>query len=485
MPFCHEAPASSYDLIPKSIKHHLKKKCTKSSQFCVHVMEIDGVARPVLFLHIGNHGQYEDYGKAALLKNFGAQAHEKTCQLGFVGFTMLWDVFCATAKHSWNEALDGDDLKQVVLGSLLKAYGVEKSFQKTKRRDTVSLLVVSKRDRLSASVLQALFSLQSATHLSCDLANGPPNICTPEGFARVAQKQLSPIPGVSIRVHKMARLKQMGMHLLLAVGQGSAHPPVLLEVSYQPRQKRKSTPKVALVGKGLTFDSGGYCLKPYPHISEMKYDMCGGALMLAVTQAAAQHKLPVAIKTLIPLTDNMIGSRAVKPGDVCRSLKGVTVEVLNTDAEGRLILADALTLACRWKPRFIIDAATLTGAVLVALGSPATGMMGTDPKLLKLIHDSAHQEGERVWELPLLPEYDEWLSSDVADIKNISLNREAGSSLGGAFLKRFVSDGLSWVHLDIAGSSFNNKNRSFYPEKGASGALVSTLVRCLTRISQL
>ncbi len=269
-------------------------------------------------------------------------------------------------------------------------------------------------------------------------------------------------------------MKEMGMNALLAVASGSNEEPKFIILEYAGG--KKSEAPVVLVGKGLTFDSGGISIKPADKMDEMKTDMSGGAAVMGVIMAAADLQLPLNITVLIPATENMPSGTAYKPGDIIKSYSGKTIEVLNTDAEGRLILADALAYASEFKPAAVIDVATLTGACIVALGDDVIGMLGTDDKLKKEIDKAAQTTGELVWELPLWESYHELIKSDIADYKN-SGSRVAGTITAAAFLSKFVGDS-PWVHLDIAGPSWTNKDKTYIP-KGASGVAVRLLVEFL------
>ncbi len=279
---------------------------------------------------------------------------------------------------------------------------------------------------------------------------------------------------MKLRVLDAALMKKIGMNALLGVARGSSEPAKFIILQY--RGRRKSGAPIVLVGKGLTFDSGGISIKPSEKMDEMKTDMAGGAAVMGAIMAAADLKLPVHVVGLIPATENLPGGRAYKPGDILKSLSGRTIEVITTDAEGRLILADALTYALRYKPAAVIDLATLTGACIVALGDHVIGMMGTGEALKSDIRAAADMTGERVWELPLWEDYDELIKSDIADFKN-SGGRAGGAITAAAFLKQFV-DNVPWVHLDIAGPSWLAKDRPYIP-KGASGVGVRLMVRFL------
>ena len=231
-----------------------------------------------------------------------------------------------------------------------------------------------------------------------------------------------------------------------------------------------------MVGKGLTFDTGGISIKPSNGMEEMKTDMSGGAGMMGAIMAAASLKLPVNVVTLVPATENMPGGDSFKPGDVLKTMSGKTIEILNTDAEGRLILADALTYAERYKPKAVLDMATLTGACVVALGNHATGLLGTDEKLIDAVKKAGELTGERVWQLPLWEEYDEMIKSDIADVKNIG-GRGAGTITAAGLLKKFASE-YPWAHLDIAGTAWTEKPKPYVP-KGAVGVGVRMIVQYL------
>jgi leucyl aminopeptidase len=261
---------------------------------------------------------------------------------------------------------------------------------------------------------------------------------------------------------------------LLGVAQGSARPPRFLVMDYRPRSRPGAT--VVLVGKGVTFDSGGISIKPSAGMAEMKMDMSGAAAVIGALQATARLKLPVRVVGLVPATENLPGGRAMKPGDILRHLNGKTSEVDNTDAEGRLILADALAYASRFKPDAVIDLATLTGACVVALGHHATGMMGNNQALMARLKEAGARTFERVWELPMFEEYEKLIKSDVADVKNVG-GRWAGAITGAMFLKHFIG-AYPWVHLDIAGTAMMEETSDYIP-KGGSGVGVRLLVDML------
>jgi len=327
--------------------------------------------------------------------------------------------------------------------------------------------------RLRVERVQAL--CQGVT-LARDLVSHPGNVVTP-GYLAAAGHELAARRALSCFVMEADDLERMGMNALLAVGKGSVEPPRLVILEYHGAGERERP--VVLVGKGITFDTGGISLKPREGMEEMKTDMAGAAAVLGTLEAAAALQLPVNLVGIIPTAENMPGGTAYKPGDVIDSLSGLTIEINNTDAEGRLVLCDALHYArSNYKPSVIIDLATLTGACVVALAHEASGLMGNDRRLIEDLKRAAELSGERVWELPLWEEYGEAMKSDIADLKN-SGGRYGGSITAGWFLKQFVGQSR-WAHLDIAGTAWLDKSRPYLP-KGASGVGVRLLIEYLRR----
>ena len=290
----------------------------------------------------------------------------------------------------------------------------------------------------------------------------PGNVCTPAYLADQAAR-LAKAHGFTLTVLDRAALQREGMGALLAVGQGSEEEPRFIVLEY--RGAGTAAP-VALVGKGVTFDSGGISIKPAQNMEEMKYDMSGAAAVLGTFEVLGRLKPKLNVVGLIPATENLPSGTALKPGDVIKSHAGKTIEIINTDAEGRLILCDALSYVRRFNPAAVLDAATLTGAVVIALGHAATGIMGTDEALLAEVRDAGERSGERCWPLPLWDDYRELLKSDVADVKN-SAGRGAGTITGGWFLREFAG-GYPWVHLDIAGTAYT-ESEAPYQAKGPTG----------------
>jgi len=317
--------------------------------------------------------------------------------------------------------------------------------------------------------------LCEAVYLVRDLANAPGNEITPDALGRHA-RAAGRRSGVAVTVLDEHRIARLGMGGLLGVAQGSARPPRFIIMDYKPRTTNRRVPTIVLVGKGVTFDSGGISIKPSANMAEMKMDMSGAAAVIGTLQAAATLGLPIHLVGLIPATENLPGGRALKPGDILKHLNGMTSEIDNTDAEGRLILADALVYAARYSPDLVIDLATLTGAVVVALGQVATGMLGTAEHAMRQIEEAGLRTYERVWQLPLFEEYERLIKSDVADVKNTG-GRWAGAITAALFLKKFTGT-YPWVHLDIAGTAITEEATEYVP-KGGSGVGVRLLVDVL------
>jgi leucyl aminopeptidase len=304
-----------------------------------------------------------------------------------------------------------------------------------------------------------------------DLVNEPPSDLYPQTFAAFAKKTATKV-GLKIKILKPEQLKKMGMNLLLGVGQGSTLTPRLVHLSYTPAKATKKKP-IVLVGKGITFDSGGLSLKPGASMVDMKMDMGGAGAVLGAMNAVAQLKPNVPVHGILALAENMPSGCAIRPGDVIKGASGRTVEINNTDAEGRLVLADALHYAVGLKPAKIIDLATLTGAVMVALGPHTVGCFSNDDTLANEILGSAEATGESFWRLPLNELLKDQLKSDIADTKNTG-ERWGGSITAALFLQEFVG-GTTWAHLDIAGPAMSGAN-SGYLTKGGSGVAIATLV---------
>jgi leucyl aminopeptidase len=371
----------------------------------------------------------------------------------------------------------------VVEGALLGTYRFDK-YLKEKNGKVVRTLTVLEPDRRSAAAARDGVRLgriaAEATCLARDLVNEPANVVTPTFLARRAA-EIAEESGLTLRVLDRAECATMGMGAYVGVAQGSEEPPKFIHLTYTPKGRARR--RVVVIGKGITFDSGGLDLKSADGMLRMKDDMSGAAAVLGIFQALPRLKPPVEVHGLIAATENMPSGTAQRPGDIVRAMNGLTIEIGNTDAEGRLTLADALAYAVEHiKPDEMIDMATLTGAVVIALGQGVSGMMASDDGLAARVLAAADGAGERMWRLPLHDEYKDGLKSDVADLNNISSQRGAGAIVAGLFMREFTA-GVPWAHLDIAGTAFTERELPLGP-KGATGVGVRTLLTYLANGSR-
>ncbi len=369
-------------------------------------------------------------------------------------------------------------LQAHIEGFILALY----NFQKYKhtppeeQKELTDLTLLSSNREISRPAQAAIRNgriITDAVYFTRDLINTPAQDKAPFILADTA-KRLAKELGIQCKILSKPDIKKLGMGGLLGVSQGSSQPPKFIILEYNTRSKNQDT--IVLIGKGITFDSGGICLKQAKDMDQMKSDMSGGAAVIGAIKAIAKMKLPHHIVGLIPCTENMPSGSAIKPGDVITFYSGKTAEVVNTDAEGRLILADALGYAEKYKPDAVIDLATLTGSCVIALGNVVTGMMGNNEELKKRIKIAGEKSWERTWELPLWEEYQEQIKSDIADIKNTG-GPYAGAVTAACFLSKFAEK-YPWVHLDIAGTSWCDKNKP-YIQKGATGIGVRLLVQLI------
>ena len=315
-----------------------------------------------------------------------------------------------------------------------------------------------------------------------DLANEPGASLTPTKMAERA-REIAEEFGLSVDVLDEARMEQEGMGALLSVSRGSEEEAKLIVLKYTPREAPPGGEDnlLSFIGKGITFDSGGISLKPGENMELMKYDMTGGATVLGAMRAIAQLKPPIPVLGVVPASENLPSGKATKPGDVVRAMSGKTIEIINTDAEGRLILSDAICYAKKLGAKRILDMATLTGAVSIALGDVNTAVLGTDQEFIDEVIAAGREVGEKFWQLPLDKEYTRQIKSDIADIKNVG-GRKAGTITAAAFLKEFA-DGVTWAHLDIAGTAWGDEAKP-YRAKGPTGVAVRTLVQMVERASR-
>lgn len=376
--------------------------------------------------------------------------------------------------------LDNASLYNLMISLHVLMHKITDFKSSSEHKDDKKVSVYAVCDKMRKPITAKAARIASAINYVRDIDNPPANIATPQFMANEA-KLLSKKYGLKYTLITKKMMKKMGMNALLAVSYGSARDPVLPIIEYSPKQKpaRKT---IVVVGKGITFDSGGISLKPSKAMDEMKFDKSGACAVLGIMKAVASLKPNVRVVGLLPCTENMPGGNATKPGDIVKAYNGKTIEILNTDAEGRLILADALAYAEKhYKPDYIIDLATLTGACVIALGSYAMGMLSNDDDTAEMFLEASRQSFDEVWQLPLWLEYKEMMKSKIADIKNISGTHEAGTITAAAFLSNFISKS-KWVHLDIAGTAW--RTNSIPPiQFGATGSGVSAVVEFITRIS--
>ena len=352
----------------------------------------------------------------------------------------------------------------VVMGASIANYSFDK--YKTKKNDRISELYIS---NVVPEYIEAAKLCSQALHFARDIANEPAEYATPSRLAEIAQGFI----GLETKVFDEKEIKDMNMGAYLAVARGSSQPPKFIHMKYTPEGNNPKK-KIAIIGKGICFDSGGLDIKPASSMLTMKDDMSGAACVLGIMKVLHKLKPNTEVHGIIAACENMPSGNAYKPGDIITAKNGKTIEVDNTDAEGRLTLADALCYACELGVDEVIDIATLTGACMVALGTAASGIMGNDEELIKNLIDVGKYSGEKFWQLPIWQEYRDNMKSDVADMKNTG-SRWGGASSAGAFLKEFVTDEVKWAHIDIAGTAFLEHAQKEFT-KGATGAGVRTLL---------
>ncbi|MEU1670111.1 leucyl aminopeptidase [Streptomyces sparsogenes] len=381
---------------------------------------------------------------------------------------------------------DPADAAAVAEGALLGAYSYKANHNSGAKSGNgkkngaplaeVALLGAKPRDKEFKAAAERAIALAAEVNRARDLINTPSNLLNPASFA-AAVLEAAKEHGLKTEVLDEKALKKGGYGGILGVGQGSEAPPRLVRVGYAHPEAEKT---LALVGKGITYDSGGISLKPAGHNETMKCDMSGAAAVFATVVAAAKLGLRVNVTGWLALAENMPSGSATRPGDVLTMYSGKTVEVLNTDAEGRLVLADALTRACEERPDAIVDVATLTGAMVLALGNRTFGIMANDEAFRTSLHEIAEEVGEQSWPMPLPSDLRKSIDSPVADLANMG-ERMGGGLVAGIFLKEFVEEGTTWAHLDIAGPAFNESGPFGYTPKGGTGSAVRTLVRLAER----
>lgn len=362
-------------------------------------------------------------------------------------------------------------------------YTFDKYKSKKSEAPNVTVILAHVEKKNSAKIEKALASTKnicSSINVMKDFINEAPNVLHSEEYAkRVEADVKANLKGVKVKILNKAQIQKEKMGMFLSVNAGSAYEPRLVHLTYEPAKSNAKTKHIALVGKGITFDTGGYCIKPGGSMAGMKNDMGGSATVYGAFRAAVLEKAPVKITCILAMTDNAINEWATVPDAIVTARNGKTVEILNTDAEGRLILGDALDYACDQNPHYIIDAATLTGAALVALGNQVAAILGNDQKWINEILNAAKDQDEYMWQLPIINEWRQDIKSKIADIKNIGTPMRAGTAIGAAFLEEFIKNDVKWAHLDVAGVVDSQSHLPYCSPHGASGLIVRTLTHLL------
>ncbi len=444
-----------------------------------HSREFNGRADETLLIHTGASS-----GPARiLLAGLGKQANvslDRLRQAASAAAAMLKQKNITRACVSpenipIRKASSAQQAQAIAEGILLADYRYNRylSADSDKNKPLEQIILLATDTKSIALLQQGVDTAEAicaGVHLARDLVNAPGNLKSPEFLAMQA---VAMAEKNRIKAHLLdrTRMQDLGFGALLGVAQGSTRPPYLIVLEYQG--DATGTAPLALVGKGVTFDTGGISLKPADKMDEMKMDMGGAATVIGTMLAAARLKLPVNLVAIVPAVENMPSGTAIRPGDILTSLSGKTIEVLNTDAEGRLILADALTYVKRYNPKVVIDLATLTGACIIALGNQAAAILGNDDKLIDRLLKAGQRSGERLWQLPLWEEYASQIKSDFADVKNTG-GRPAGTITAAAFLQKFA-DQYNWAHLDIAGMAWEDKGKTGTP-RGGTGFGVRLLI---------
>lgn len=422
-------------------------------------------AKRVLLMGLGKRGEF-DLEKWRGAASKGGQFIRNS---GVKQFTFPIKKFDSLSEEELAESF--------VTGLLLGIYQFNefKTLEREKIKEIGELIFLGENDEEMTRIRNGLKTgqiISESVIFARDLVNGPSNQVTPTFLAEKAQK-IAKDQSMQLQVLEVDQAEAMGMGAFVAVAKGSQEPGKFIVLEYN---KGKGLDTIVLVGKGITFDSGGISIKPSENMDRMKDDMSGAAAVLATMEASSKLQLPLHLVGIMPATENLPSGKAYKPGDILKTLSGQTVEVISTDAEGRLILSDALTYSLRYQPKAIVDLATLTGACVIALGDYAIGLFGNDESLLKRIEKASVKTGEKVWRMPLWEEYFEYLKSDVADFRNVG-TRAAGAIIGGIFLSKFVEK-TPWVHLDIAGPASIEKERPYIP-RGGTGVGARLLLQLL------
>jgi leucyl aminopeptidase len=458
--------------------------------------ELKGKEGETVYLHLGE-GRGELKAKRLLLVGVGERDGYGAAQVSQMAGTAARALRARSVKTvgliTRGAEVDAERSASVAVEGVLMALFEPDKYRTSEKEDrTIERLVImaqgASEDALRRGAERGRI-IGESVNFTRDLANEPGAYMTPTIMAERARAIASEF-GLEVDVLDQARMEGEGMGSLLSVARGSEEPPALIILKYTPEGFNGAGDGgkvvgggeglLAFVGKGVTFDSGGISIKPGENMELMKYDMTGGATVLGVMRAVAQLKPPMPLLGVVPATENLPSGKATKPGDVVRAMSGKTIEIINTDAEGRLILADAIAYARKLGATQVVDLATLTGAVSIALGDVNTGILGTDQELIDEVIAAGREVGEKLWQLPLDKEYTRQIKSDIADIKNVG-GRKAGTITAAAFIKEFA-DGISWAHLDIAGTAWGDDAKP-YRSKGPTGVAVRTLLNLIERIT--
>ena len=430
--------------------------------------------KSLLFLGLGNAGDFSP----EKLRFAGSILHKVLTKEKVTHSALDLESFLSLTPAKKNLSLTKKDYMQALVeGIALTSYSFTQ-YKKDKKISPIKAIYLYS-SKIVASLeqgLKAALFAKEAVFISRDLSNEPPNVIYPESLAKRVQKHAKDNK-ISCKILSASDLKKEKMGGILGVGQGSSHPPCVMVLEYKPKRPKKTAKRIALVGKAVTFDTGGISIKPGKSMDEMKHDMSGAASLLGATILAANLGCSNYITTYIMAAENMPDGNAIPPGTILTSRSGMTVEVLNTDAEGRLLLMDGLDYAQDKKTDAIIDMATLTGAIVVSLASSASGIMGNDRGLIDKFKRAAHRVEEKHWELPLYKEFSEAMKGKYADLQNIGSGGGAGSSTAAAFLQYFIKPQSKWIHIDCAGSAWDQKHLPYSGGNGATGHGVRTVAQ--------
>lgn len=450
------------DALPEEVSETTREWLTKSRNFTGKLGETYANVLPgsenLILVGLGPKDKF-DYD---VLRTMAYQAMEIVTKLNLDKANFI--------IPEMKELADPQALKAIMEGALQSSYRFDKYKSEDKHKDQTELSICLEAKWMDGKeeILEEMENIMDGVSLARDLINEPANVLTPKKLADLAKETLEPV-GVKVTVYDENEIEQMGMTAFLSVAKGSSNPPRFIKMEYLPNEGEEA---IVLVGKGLTFDSGGYSLKPTKSMVEMKTDMAGSAAVIGAMYALAKNKGTQNVIALVAACENLISGFAYKPGDIVTSMSGLTIEVDNTDAEGRITLADALYYAAtETNAKSIVDVATLTGACVVALGHTFTGAVTNHEGLYIELKNASEAAGENIWMLPAHDSYREQLKGNIGDIRNTT-ERGAGAITAGLFLEKFVED-KPWVHLDIAGTSYLKKGEGFLP-KGATGVMVKT-----------